>query len=39
MYILDTNAVIYYLSGVRAAVTSITKAQEQDDIIYVPTIV
>ena len=39
MYILDTNAIIYYLSGERAAVTSITKAQEQDGIIYIPTIV
>jgi len=39
MYIIDTNAVIYYLSGEDAIVALIAKTQEQGDIVYVPTIV
>jgi len=39
MYTLDTNAVIYFLSGESAAVTLIAKAQALNDVIYVPTVV
>ena len=39
MYSLDTNAVIYYLSGEHDAVALITRAQEGGDVIYIPTIV
>lgn len=39
MYVLDTNAIIYFLSGEPAPVELIAKAQAQGDIIYVPTIV
>ena len=39
MYTLDTNAVIYFLSGETVAVALIAKAQRQGEIIYVPTVV
>ncbi len=39
MYVLDTNAVIYYLSGERVAVVAIAKAHDVRGIIYIPTIV
>lgn len=39
MYILDTNAVIYYLSGEERVVELITDAQDRGVAIYVPTVV
>lgn len=39
MYTLDTNAVVYYLAGEEALVGLIAKTQEDNDVLYVPTIV
>lgn len=39
MYVLDTNAVIYYLSNEGPVVELIARAQEEGAILYVPTIV
>ena len=39
MYVLDTNAIIYYLSGEKEIVALITEAHERGEIVYVPTIV
>lgn len=39
MYTLDTNAVVYYLAGEEALVGLIAKAQEDNGVLYVPTIV
>ncbi len=39
MYLFDTNAVIYFLSGEEKAVALVKKILEENKTIYVPTIV
>lgn len=39
MYTLDTNAVIYYLSGESKVVELISRVLERQGVVYVPTVV